>query len=84
MEDLRKMLVKSIIGFLIPEVNSGKHSIDQREAIEVAIQCLETAYSVEGGRSDPDTINLLELFEKALELRKTKEVYLDRRKWCSE
>lgn len=76
MDDTRKLVVKSIIKFLVPEVNSAQLDADQRDAVEVAIQCLETAYNLEGHRNDPDSVDLIELIRKACEYRKTKEVKL--------
>lgn len=76
MEDTHRVVVKSIIKFLVPEVKSTQLDADQRDAIEVAIQCLETAYNLEGHRNDSDAIDLTELISKAFEYRKTKEVRL--------
>lgn len=74
MEDVRKTLIKSIIRFLVPEATNAELDPDQRDAIEVAIQCLETAYNLEGQRDNPDVLNLVELVQEALETKKSKEV----------
>jgi len=42
----KKRLISSIIQFLTDEIQSDSLSTDSKESIEVAIQCLETAYEV--------------------------------------
>lgn len=77
MEDLRKEIVRSIIDFLASEQSGSDLDADQRDAVEVAIQCLENAYLLEGHRNDEDTIKLVEVVRRAIDLRKPKVV----RKW---
>lgn len=74
MEDIRKEIVKSIIEFLASEKRGCDLDPDQRDAVEVAIQCLENAYVMEGQRSGEDTIKLVEVVRRAIELKKPKVV----------
>lgn len=54
-------LVRSVINFLKQEVDSSDLDGDQKEAVEVAVQCLETAYDLENKPDSKDAINLLDL-----------------------
>lgn len=73
MEPNKQRLILSIINFLQDEAEHT--TADKRESIEVAMQCLESAFDVEYGRDRgkfPDLENLMSLFccnntEKALE-----------------
>jgi len=61
MEDVQKRLAVSIIKFLRSELESERLGEEGGEALEVAVQCLETAYATEGETTDDD---LLELYRK--------------------
>lgn len=65
--DIRLEVVKSIIGFLVPEIHSPDLDSDQRDAIEVAIQCLENAYGLEGHRNDRNVANLVDVIRQIVE-----------------
>lgn len=56
-------LVRSTIGFLKQEADSTELDGDQKEAIEVAVQCLETAYDLENKPDSKDAVNLLDLID---------------------
>jgi len=61
--DVRKQLAVSIIKFLKTELQNERHDAEGAEAIEVAVQCLENAYSAEGITSELD---LLTIYESAV------------------
>ncbi|ELV09270.1 Small glutamine-rich tetratricopeptide repeat-containing protein alpha [Tupaia chinensis] len=64
--DNRKRLAYAIVRFLQDQLRHGGLSSDAQESLEVAIQCLETAFGVTAGDSDlalPRT--LPEIFEAA-------------------
>lgn len=56
-------LVRSMIRFLKQESESTDLDGDQKEAIEVAVQCLETAYDLENKPDTKDAINLLDVID---------------------
>lgn len=57
----KKVLVSNVIDFLSNEVGSSSLSEETKESIEVAIQCLETAYEITSGdREENPKIDLLE------------------------
>jgi len=62
MEDVRRLLAISIIKFLKTELESQRLGEEGTEALEVAVQCLETAYSTEGATSNDD---LLAIYQSA-------------------
>uniref|UniRef100_A0A8C5P7Y6 Small glutamine-rich tetratricopeptide repeat-containing protein alpha n=1 Tax=Leptobrachium leishanense TaxID=445787 RepID=A0A8C5P7Y6_9ANUR len=67
MED-KKRLAFSIIQYLHDQLHNGGLSSDAQESLEVAIQCLETAFDVSiEDRSLAMTKNLQELFAEAAE-----------------
>lgn len=86
MEDprLRKLLlVKSIIKFLALELTNPELDDEQRATLEVAIQCIESVYCVEGHRNDTDALDLLDLVQKTLTAnQQEKEVDSIRKKSC--
>ena len=59
-----KPLVASIIHFLNDQMHNGGLSSDAVESLEVAIQCLESAYGVSGSdESLRPSIPLLDIFQ---------------------
>jgi len=56
MEDVRRLLAISIIKFLKTELESQRLGEEGTEALEVAVQCLETAYNTEGVTSNDDLL----------------------------
>lgn len=73
-DSIKRQIIKSVIAFLLPEARDGNREADQRDAIEVAIQCLENAYSLEGHRNDDDIVDLVEVFQKLEKPKIKKEV----------
>jgi len=63
--DIRKQLAISIIKFLKTELESKRLGEDGTEALEVAVQCLENAYVIDGVNSQND-IDLLRIYENAV------------------
>ncbi|XP_060038027.1 small glutamine-rich tetratricopeptide repeat-containing protein alpha isoform X3 [Erinaceus europaeus] len=64
--DTRRQLAFAIVRFLQDQLRHGGLSADAQESLEVAIQCLETAFGVsaeDGGLALPQT--LAEIFEAA-------------------
>jgi len=60
MNKLYNSFHKSIIEYIIYEINTKNYSADSQESLEVAKQCLETAWNIEDGLPSN---NLLKLFE---------------------
>ncbi|XP_059468375.1 small glutamine-rich tetratricopeptide repeat-containing protein alpha [Neocloeon triangulifer] len=58
--DDRKRLVSSFLGFLADEVKANRPSEELTESLEVAMQCLESAYNV----SPANDLSLLSLVQK--------------------
>jgi len=58
MEDIRRQLAISIIKFLKIELESERLGEEGTEALEVAVQCLETAYSAEGITANDDLLTI--------------------------
>lgn len=61
-----KGLVAAIIQFLTHQLEDGDITEDLRESLEVAIQCLETAYNVQASDAPPK-FNLYEVYKTAVE-----------------
>lgn len=61
-----KGLVAAIVQFLTHQLEDGDITADSRESLEVAIQCLETAYSVQASDT-PAKFNLYEVYKAAIE-----------------
>lgn len=61
-----KGLVASIIKFLMQQLEEGDITADSRESLEVAIQCLESAYNVQANDS-PANFDLLSNYKTAVE-----------------
>lgn len=61
-----KGLVASIIQFLTQQLEDGDITADSRESLEVAIQCLESAYNVQASDSPPN-LNLYSVYKTAVE-----------------
>lgn len=59
--DSRKSLAVAIINFLKAELESGRLGEEGTEALEVGIQCLETAYCVDDVTTTP--VDLLKVYE---------------------
>lgn len=56
----KKHLVLSIIKFLQDELDKSDLTEEKKESVEVAIQCLETAYDT-SGMQEENVVNLLSL-----------------------
>merc|ERR1712183_874233 len=56
MDDIRKRLAVSVIKFLRTELESNRLGEEGSEALEVAVQCLETAYNAEGVTTNDDLL----------------------------
>lgn len=61
-----KGLVASIIKFLTKQLEDGDITEDSRESLEVAIQCLESAYNVQAANA-PANFDLMSVYETAME-----------------
>ncbi|KAK2579548.1 hypothetical protein KPH14_010847 [Odynerus spinipes] len=61
-----KGLVAAIVQFLTHQLEDGDITEDSRESLEVAIQCLETAYNVQANDTPPK-FNLYEVYKAAVE-----------------
>ncbi|XP_017879995.1 small glutamine-rich tetratricopeptide repeat-containing protein alpha-like isoform X2 [Ceratina calcarata] len=65
-----KGLVAAIVQFLTQQLEEGDITDESRESLEVAIQCLESAYSVQASNA-PASFNLYEMYKSAIENTKT-------------
>lgn len=63
--DTRTQLALVITKFLKTELESQRLGEEGTEALEVAVQCLENAYTLEGVKSEAE-VDLLKVFESAL------------------
>lgn len=61
-----KGLVAAIVQFLTDQLQDGDITADSRESLEVAIQCLESAYSVQASDA-PVNFNLYQVYKSATE-----------------
>lgn len=61
-----KGLVSSIVKFLTDQLQDGDITADSRESLEVAIQCLESAYNVQASDA-PANVNLYQIYKNAME-----------------
>ncbi|XP_078049481.1 small glutamine-rich tetratricopeptide repeat-containing protein beta isoform X2 [Augochlora pura] len=61
-----KGLVAAIIQFLTQQLEDGNITEESRESLEVAIQCLESAYNVQASDVQAN-FNLLEVFKNTIE-----------------
>ncbi|KYN06139.1 Small glutamine-rich tetratricopeptide repeat-containing protein alpha [Cyphomyrmex costatus] len=61
-----KGLVSSIVKFLTDQLQDGDITADSRESLEVAIQCLESAYNVQASDA-PANVNLYQIYKNAVE-----------------
>lgn len=61
-----KGLVSSIVKFLTDQLQDGDITADSRESLEVAIQCLESAYNVQASDA-PANVNLHQIYKNAME-----------------
>lgn len=61
-----KGLVAAIVQFLTDQLQDGDMTADSRESLEVAIQCLESAYSVQASDA-PSNFNLYNVYKNAVE-----------------
>lgn len=60
MDPKKQILLNSIVSFLNDELSSNAIDEDKKESIEVAVQCLETAFSMENQKVT-DKVDLLSL-----------------------
>lgn len=65
LQNKKTKLVKSIIRFLRDESESIELNADQKECVEVAVQCLESAYNLEGAPYK-DVPSILDLVRDAV------------------
>lgn len=61
-----KGLVSAIVQFLTDQLQDGDISADSRESLEVAIQCLESAYNVQASDA-PANFNLYQAYKNAVD-----------------
>lgn len=61
-----KGLVAAIVQFLTQQLEEGDITADSRESLEVAIQCLESAYNVQASDT-PANFNLYEVYKSSVE-----------------
>lgn len=61
-----KGLVAAIVQFLTDQLQDGDISADSRESLEVAIQCLESAYNVQASDA-PTNFNLYQVYKNAVD-----------------
>ncbi|XP_048511820.1 small glutamine-rich tetratricopeptide repeat-containing protein alpha-like [Athalia rosae] len=61
-----KGLIASVVQLLTQQLEDGDLSADSRESLEVAIQCLESAYNVQASDAQPN-VDLLELYKSAVD-----------------
>lgn len=61
-----KGLVAAIVQFLTQQLEEGDITADSRESLEVAIQCLESAYNVQASDT-PTSLNLYDVYKSAAE-----------------
>lgn len=61
-----KGLVAAIVQFLTDQLQDGDMTADSRESLEVAIQCLESAYSVQASDT-PRSFNLYDVYKNAVD-----------------
>ncbi|XP_015607455.1 small glutamine-rich tetratricopeptide repeat-containing protein alpha [Cephus cinctus] len=64
-----KGLVASIVQFLTQQLEDGDLTADSRESLEVAIQCLESAYNVQASDA-PANLNLHDVYKAAIDSAK--------------
>lgn len=64
-----KGLVAAIVQFLTQQLEEGDITADSRESLEVAIQCLESAYNVQASDT-PANFNLYEVYKSSVESTK--------------
>lgn len=67
MDSGKQCLVHSIVNFLQNEISDGNLNDEKKESVEVAIQCLETAFDLERNSCDQNEgnkINLLSFFKQ--------------------
>lgn len=62
-------LIASIVQLLTQQLEDGDLSADSKESLEVAIQCLESAYNVQASDAQPN-VDLLELYKSAVDVSK--------------
>lgn len=61
-----KGLVSAIVQFLTDQLQDGDITADSRESLEVAIQCLESAYNVQASDA-PANFNLHQVYKNSVE-----------------
>lgn len=61
-----KGLVAAIVQFLTQQLKDGDITADSRESLEVAIQCLESAYNIQASDT-PTNFSLYEVYKSAVE-----------------
>lgn len=60
MDGITNTLHKSILEYILYEINTKNYSADCQESLEVAKQCLETAWNVEASNANCDLLNIFE------------------------
>lgn len=65
-----KELVAGIVQFLTQQLEDGDITADSRESLEVAIQCLESAYNVQASDAPPN-FNLYDVYKSAVQTPNT-------------
>ncbi|KAL3289412.1 hypothetical protein HHI36_022837 [Cryptolaemus montrouzieri] len=79
----KKKLVLSIIKFLQDELNISNLTEEKKESVEVAIQCLETAYDTSSIK-DENVVNLLTLIPSTSAKKVTDQQKLEAEKFKNE
>lgn len=76
MEAVRKLLIRSVIRYFVREMRTNRQlDADQKDSLEVAIQCIECIYELEGHRDNViDTVDLLEVVEKFIATKSASQV----------
>ncbi|EFN69774.1 Small glutamine-rich tetratricopeptide repeat-containing protein alpha [Camponotus floridanus] len=61
-----KGLISAIVQFLTDQLQDGDITADSRESLEVAIQCLESAYNVQASDAPPN-FNIYQVYKNTVE-----------------
>ncbi|XP_060537380.1 small glutamine-rich tetratricopeptide repeat-containing protein alpha isoform X2 [Cylas formicarius] len=61
MDGKKQILVNSVINFLHGELKASTLNDEKKESLEVAIQCLETAFEIDANSVEKDNVDLLSL-----------------------
>jgi len=62
MSNIDKHFVRSFVKFLNKQINDGKNS-EQAEALEVAVQCLESCFEIQGDEDAANPLSNVDLYD---------------------